>query len=334
MRRRRGLLRGVAPALLLGFTFAAGPARGTTPRPPAQGPGIRAEVDTTVITVGDRITLTISVDHAAGSRVDWPDSLDLTPFEVLDARVEAPTAAADGVPSSLVLTLTAFEVGDLEIPGIPVEVVGPGEERATLRTSPLGIRVRSVGLDEGGDIREIKGPWSIPRSLLGVLLWGLGLLAAVALGWFLFRRIGRGRGPEEGVLPALPPRPPHEVALEALTRLEASPLLERGEVKEYHIRASEILRVYVEGRFRVPALEMTTLDLTREMARVGVDPPLLEEFRQYLHRCDMVKFAKDRPGMEASGALVALGRSLVEATVPVVEAPVEVAPLGPSGQED
>jgi hypothetical protein len=333
MRRRGGLLRGVAPALLLAVTFAAGPARGATPRTWAQGPDIRAEVDTTVITVGDRITLTISVDHPAGSRVDWPDSLDLTPFEVLDARAEAPAEAADGAPSSLVLTLTAFEVGELEIPGIPVEVVGPGEERTTLRTSRFHIRVRSVGLDEGGDIREIKGPLSIPRNLLGILLWGLGLLAAVSLGWFLFRRIARGGGPEDAV-PALPSRPPHEVALEALARLEASPLLERGEVKEYHIRASEILRVYVEGRFRVPALEMTTLDLTRGMARVGVDPPLLEEFRQYLHRCDMVKFAKDRPGMEASGALLALGRRLVEATVPVVEAPAEEAPADPSGEED
>jgi hypothetical protein len=280
-------------------------------------------VDTTVITVGDQITLTITVDHPAGSRVAWPDSLDLTSFEVLDARVEAPAGEVDGISSSLVLTLTAFEVGELEIPGIPVEVVGPEEERTTLRTSRFGIRVRSVGLDEGGDIREIKGPLSIPRNLLGMLLWGLGVLAAVALGWLLFRRLGRG-GEPEGVGPALPPRPPHEVALEAPAQLEASPLLERGEVKEYHIRASEILRVYVERRFRLPALEMTTLDLTREMERAGVDLPLLEEFRRYLHRCDMVKFAKDRPGVEASGALLALGRRLVEATVPVAETPVEV----------
>jgi hypothetical protein len=326
-------MRGLAPALLLGFTVAAGPAKVAGQRLPAQESSIRAEVDTTVLTVGDRVTLTIYVDHPAESRVAWPDSLDLTPFEVLDARVEAPAGVEDRVSSSLVLTLAAFETGELEIPGIPVEVVGPGWERTTLQTSRFAIWVRSVGLDEGGDIREIKGPLSIPRSLLGILLWVLGAVGAVGLGWLLFRRIGRGGGPES-VVPTSPPRPPHEVALEALARLEASPLLERGEVKEYHIRASEIMRVYVEGRFRVPAREMTTLDLTREMERVQVDPVLLEEFRRYLHRCDMVKFAKDRPGMEAAGALLALGRRLVEATVPVAEMPAEVAPLGPSGQED
>ena len=35
--------------------------------PQGQSPRLHMEVDTTVVTVGDRITLTVSVDHAPGS---------------------------------------------------------------------------------------------------------------------------------------------------------------------------------------------------------------------------------------------------------------------------
>ena len=323
MRSVLGVLPRAGIALLLGFAVTAGPAEGETQQPRAQVPGIRAEVDTTVVTVGDRITLTISVDHSAGSRVAWPDSLELAPFEVLEARAAAPASRGEVVRSSLLLTLAAFELGELEIPGVPVQVVGPGAETTALETSRFAIRVESVGLDEGGDIREIKGPMSIPRNLLGILLLALGVAVATALGWLLLRRVSQGRVAPEGVRPTRPSRPPHEVALEALARLEASPLLERGEVKEYHIRASEILRVYVEERFRVPALEMTTLDLTRIMAKAGLDPSVTEGFRGFLHQCDMVKFAKGRPDREASRSLLAQGRHLVETTVPVPEVPAE-----------
>jgi hypothetical protein len=111
------------------------------------------------------------------------------------------------------------------------------------------------------------------------------------------------------------------VALEALARLEASPLLDRGEVKEYHIQVSDILRTYVEGRFRVPALEMTTRDIVTGLKNVGVEGSIRDDFRGFLDRCDLVKFAKLRPDVEASRGILALGRRLVEETIPVEGAP-------------
>ncbi len=114
-------------------------------------------------------------------------------------------------------------------------------------------------------------------------------------------------------------RPPHEVALEALERLERSPLLERGEVKEFHIQASDILRTYVEGRFRVAALEMTTVDILRSLERIGAEPPLVEGFRNFLDPCDLVKFAKTRPSTENSLSTLRAGRRLVEETTPAPE---------------
>jgi hypothetical protein len=295
--------------------------------PAAAQSRIYAEVDTTLATVGDRVTLTVTVDHPAGSEVAWPDSLVLGPFEVLDAQAAGPLAQDDGLRSTAALDLAAFELGDLEIPSFDVVVVGPGAEADTLSTDAFGVQVTSVGADESGDIRDIRGPFSIPLSVIRVSLWGLAALAALVVGWLLWRRLRRGA--EVGVPePAAPPRPPHEVALEALARLEASPLLERGLVKEYHIEVSDILRRYVEASFGVAALEMTTAEVLHGLERGLADASFRDGLGRFLFACDMVKFAKVRPSSQASREVLALGRSLVVATVPQT-APAEAA-VGPA----
>jgi hypothetical protein len=280
-------------------------------------PRIRAEVDTTVVTVGDPVTLRISVDHAPGSTVAWPDSLDLSPFEVLGERASGPGTRVEVSRSSLTVTVAAYRLGDLEIPSVPVVLVGAQGDSTALATNPFGIRVESVGLDEGEDIRGLKGPMGIPLSPLRIALWTMALLLAVGLALAVYRRLARREVGPGTSAPAVPSRPPHEVALEALAQLESSPLLDRGEVKEYHIRVSEILRRYVEGRFGVQALEMTTRDILTGMERAGLAAPLRQRFRSFLDRCDMVKFAKHRPDAEASRAVLATGRNLVEVTIPV-----------------
>ena len=92
-------------------------------------------------------------------------------------------------------------------------------------------------------------------------------------------------------------------------------MLERGAVKDFHIEASDIVRRYVEARFSVPALEMTTWEIVGGLERTGVDAETREQLRRFLDRCDLVKFAKVRPSIEESTDTVRAGRTLVEQTV-------------------
>jgi hypothetical protein len=298
----------IGAGLALTLLLAGGPLMGQTP-------SLVSDVDTTLISVGDRITYHISVDHLPESRVVWPDSLNLEPFEVLAGRADQPSSRGETSRSSMTLSLTAFELGNLEIPSFPVEVINEEGESTVLHTNPFGIQVSSVGLDEGEDIRQLKEPLGIPVSLVRMLLLALVGFLALAGGILLFRRMRRREPKLSTPIPDLPARPPHEVALEAFQRLEASPLLEQGKVKDFHIQASEILRVYVEGQYRVAALEMTTSDISGGLAKTGMEPSVLEEFRRFLHECDMVKFAKSRPSDADSKSLLGFGRKLVEATV-------------------
>ncbi|MCY4572802.1 MAG: hypothetical protein OXF01_08360 [Gemmatimonadetes bacterium] len=280
-----------------------------------QDPRLVMEVDTTLINVGDPVTVQLQVDHAADRVVQWPDSLDLSPFEVLRYEVAEPGPApsGEGMRSAAALIVTSFELGELEIPPIEVAVAAPDGTVETLLTDPFRIGVESVGLDESGDIRDIKGPLSLARNWWTVVPWVL-LAAALAAGaWYLHRR-RRSRPTAAPAGPAPPPRPFHVVALEQLDELEASSLLERGRVKAYHIRVSEIIRAYVEGQLEVPALEMTTREVVHGLRRASLGGAITESFRSFLDRCDLVKFAKLRPEADRSRELIGEARSLVAMT--------------------
>ena len=277
---------------------------------------VRAELDTARITVGDRVTLTISVEHPNDVRAALPDSLVVAPFEVLEARSLSVESSPTAARSAFEITLTAFELGELELPPIPVDVVSAEGSAEVLETDRFAVQVVSVGADESGDIRGIRGPLGIPLSSWVLALWVLVPLLVIAALYLLARRL-RPRG-EDAPRPALgpPPRPPHEVALEALAALEASTLLERGQVKEYHIAASDILRTYVEERFRVEALEMTTREVLEGLAEVGADASFRVGLRTFLEACDLVKFAKARPGEDESRAALELARRIILESVP------------------
>jgi hypothetical protein len=273
-------------------------------------------VDTALVTVGDRITLTVTVEHAPGSQVVWPDSLDLAPFEVLGMQPDAPHETGGVSRSAASLALAAFELGRLEIPSFEVEVLGAGGEREVLSTDRFVVEVVSVGADESGDIRDIRGPLGIPLGAWRILLWTLLPLLAVALLYTLARRLRAKNETKRTPALAPPEAPSHELALAALAELEASPLLARGEVKEYHIEVSDILRTYVERRFGVDALEMTTAEVVAGLQARNADADFIHGLRAFLDQCDLVKFAKVRPAPEASRQVLELGRRLVLQSAP------------------
>ncbi len=298
----------------------AGGISGQAPNP--DGLRVVMEVDTTVIHLGDPVSVLLLVDHPGDWSVQWADSLDVAPFEVLRYEVAAAGAAGgdggassggDLATSAARLTLTSFELGEQELPPIEIPVVGPDGTVQALFTDPYRIGVESVGLDESGDIREIRGPLTIARNWWALVPWLL-LAAAAGAGALYMRRRMQARPVAEIVKPKTPPRPHHLVALEALDELERSSLLERGQVKTWHVRVSEIIRTYVEGQLEVPALEMTTGEVVAGLRKAALGSRITDTFHTFLVRCDLVKFAKLRPGAEASREVLSVARSLVEMT--------------------
>ena len=173
--------------------------------------------------------------------------------------------------------------------------------------------------------RRRRAIWTTARLEVAPLTpWVMALFAAVAAGYWMYRRY-RLREVGEALVSSAPPRPPHEVAYEALEALERSPLLEQGKVKEYYIRVSDILRTYVERRYGVPALEMATVEVLEGLEDAGLHGGTLMDVRQFLELADLVKFAKHTPDPEACREAIPAARRLVDATQPqpqLVEAAV------------
>ena len=271
------------------------------------------EADTTVIHLGDPVSLRLRVDHPPGWSVTWPDSFVVSPFEVLGYQAADPVADGDQSWSSAELVVTSFELGELEVPSIPVVITAADGSSDTLRTDPFVIGVESVGLDESGNLRDIRGPLSIDRSWWGVLPWLLAGVLGTAVVVYGRRRWSRPPAPKV-ITPRAPARPFYVVALEELAALERSMLLEQGQIKRFHIEVSEIIRRYIEGQLEVRALEMTTDEVADGLSQAALGQGITKSFQAFLARCDLVKFAKLRPADDDSRAMIDRARTLIAKT--------------------
>jgi len=277
---------------------------------------ITVRADTTAMHLGDQLILSFLVDHPPGAEVLWPDTFGVAPFEV--AHVAFRPVAPDRTEARM--TVTAFELGELEFPPVEVLVVD-SPDTIRLVSGAVGIGVMSVGLDAGDTLRDVRGPRSIARNWLLAWPWALLLLAVVGGGLFLRRWLLRHRSANGARGPFAPAVPAHEAALSALDRLEQSPLVQRGRIKEFHIEVSQIFRQYMEDGFDVGALEMTTGEVMDRLRRAGGRRVnrLQDEhhrIRSFLQSCDLVKFARHRPGAAACGERLVQARQLVLATAP------------------
>jgi hypothetical protein len=120
--------------------------------------------------------------------------------------------------------------------------------------------------------------------------------------------------------PPPPPPPAYVVALGALDQLESKQLWQNEQTKAYYSELTRILREYLEGRFDVQALEMTTRQITTKLGqRTDFDQGLAKELGKLLQLSDLVKFAQARPAVELHPEGLLRVRTFVATTGQVAE---------------
>ena len=298
----------VAAACALAAAALGGPA---LPQQAADG-DLRAErtVEADRFQPGAPLRMRIRATAPAGSQIRLP-ALDRTlgPFDVRTVRT-APSQ--DGV-AELEAELVGWDAGAPELPEMKVEATLPD---GSVRTATIPVRPVELASLVGKDIpltelaSDIRGPVEMPGD--GWKWWtAAAALAAAALAfvWWLRRR--------GHAAPEAPPLPPAELARRELDRLEADALPARGEVDEFFVRLSGIVRTYVEGRFAIAAPDRTTQEFLREARQ---HPSLAGEHERrlgaFLRTADMVKFAAARPPADACDGAMRSMREFVEATAP------------------
>jgi hypothetical protein len=277
---------------------------------------LSSSVDKNRIHLGDLIHYAIQVVHDDSVQVEMPGfAANLGQFEIRDYSLAEPRKSDGKIITEASYTITTFFTGEFEIPPVAVTYTIGTDSTHVLMTEPIKIVVESLLASEAGDIRNVKDPVEIPRDWWQRLRWPiLGLLAVllVAAVVFIIRRYRAGKS----ILPIreVPPRPAHEKALEALEHLIADDLIGRGEIKQFYIEISEIIRQYINDRYFVVALEMTTTEVLSGLTAQDMGEEIEGHFGTFLNRCDLVKFAKFIPSENQHQDTVKLAYQIIHET--------------------
>ncbi|MEL7160067.1 MAG: hypothetical protein AAFN92_04860, partial [Bacteroidota bacterium] len=247
--------------ILCCFSFALTAQQSTNERVLA-----RAELGTKEIDIGDQLWLEVNISAPPATQVSPlpPGFLDAAPG--LEVMEENPLNTVSEAPELLLqqrLKITSFDTGYIVVPPLPYAYVAADGRKDTAYTEDLLLRVHAFPVGEEDELRPIKPIIEEPLNLLD--FWPLFLVLALGGIGYLIWHLRQRR--ERQAPPPPPPPPADVIALTELRDLEGKELWQQGQTKEYYSELTRILREYLEGRFDVPAMEMTTRQITQELGR-------------------------------------------------------------------
>ena len=303
----------------------------------SQRPSVTARITPDSIMIGDRFTLTIEVEK------DLVQSLAFPHFEkpegdkagslecIEDAVVDTVEVVGRKVRLRKRYVMTIFDEGIYSL-GRPQVLYADKNIVDTLYAQDsLRIVVNTFRIDSlSGDIKEIrdlKPQKTLPfrfGEIAGYL--GYAFLAAVIVALALFGVIyylgKRGKKISDLFRPT-PPPPPHIVAISALEALHNQKLWQNNKHKQYYSALSDILRTYIDGRFDIGAMEMTTDEIIEAVRGVEIPQKSAMDLVSILRDADLVKFAKAMPEADENEGAYNKAYYFVEETKPVEESDEE-----------
>lgn len=263
----------------------------------AQTLSVKAEIDTAAIKIGEQAHIRLSAFFTQGTekQIAWPqikDTITSTIEVVSKSKIDTHTVASGHKIYSQEITVTSFDSGYHAMPPFVFSVKGDSTDAA--ETEPLLLEVITVPVDTTKAIKDIKGPIDAPFSWREAIPYIIGAVILVAIIFFIIYLIRRSRRKVTKVEEPVPTKDPDVIALEQIEMLEQEKLWQSGKIKEYYIRLSDIMRIYTEQRYHIPAMEQTSDELLQSL-RSLIDDAQRSKLRQILLLSDLVKFAKELP---------------------------------------
>jgi hypothetical protein len=145
-------------------------------------------------------------------------------------------------------------------------------------------------------IKDIKAPFDEPfdwKWYLPYAYWGLAILAVIIIIIILIKKLKRK--PVEVIIETKPKIPAHITALQQLEIIKQEAVWKDNKIKEYYSNIADTVRLYIEERFNINALELTTDEVLHVFKSQVVDSDSKDKLKQILILSDFVKFAKEIP---------------------------------------
>ena len=262
---------------------------------------VNAGFDTSMIFIGDQIRFTVTVDQPAGlglSISEFNDTI-VKNIEILSGPVTDSISNPNGILRiKREYLVTSFDTGRYQVPPVYAELrTEEGLKRFYSDYSYLEvIRPLITPPDTTAKIFDIVAPYKAPLTIGEVLPWALLVLLVAALGYFAFMLYKKYRRADTGHEVIVIPDPAHVIAFRELEKLKEEKLWQKGEVKEYYSRLTTILRQYLENRYNVYSLELTTYETLNALLQTGFKRDgSFDRLKNVLSGADLVKFAKYNP---------------------------------------
>ena len=262
---------------------------------------IKAKLDSAYLLMGKQTGMHVEIvqDKSATGYIPLTDGDTLTRnVEIVGWRNSDTTDLGnDRIQIDRDLILQSFDSGLYTLPPI-LYISG----KDTFRTEKSTLKVVPVNVDTLKNIHDYKNVgepdtrWTdyLPDFITDY--WWLILLVAVLLlvGGYIIYRIRKGKPIALPLLPKKKLLPPYDEAVAALAELKSASLWQNGQEKEYYTRITDILRHYIDRRFGVNAMEMTTSQIL-DLLIAEEAKSAKSELRKILDMADFVKFAKMKP---------------------------------------
>ena len=280
---------------------------------------IKSALDTSTILIGDQVRLRYNISQPKSAKVQFPVFNDTITGKIKVIKSLPPDSVikGDSIHIRKVYVVTSFDSGSQVIPSISVPFVY-GKFSDTLHSSAMQLMVKSLAVDTTRDIKDIKKPLTVPlsfRELLPYIAIGLGILLVAFLIWYII--IGRKK--DRLFASDKIKDPPHIYALKELDNLRLEKLWQSSKEKLYYTRLTEIIRVYIEKRYGIYALEMTSDEIIKALNDLIIDErDSIELLEKMFSTADLVKFAKVKPLPDENEISLLNAYQFVNNTKPVV----------------
>lgn len=262
---------------------------------------VTASFDTTKILIGDQINFSVIVDQPEGLKLSLPlfrDTLCKN-IEILSGpKTDTASVTGDKIRITERYLITSFDSGYYRIDPVFAELSDNKElKRFYSDYSVLKVaRIRLTPPDTASKIFDIAGPYKAPITLGEILPWILIALLAGLIVWGILRLLKRFKKTKKEIVTPVIIEPAHVTAFRELEKLQAEMLWQKGETKKYYTRLTEIIRKYLEDRFHIDSLELTTSETLNALVKTGFKrDESYNKLKSVLTGADLVKFARYKP---------------------------------------